>query len=413
MIWKSGAWIILILGLLLAGLLVGAQEEMRGAIITNLNVRSGPGTEYAVLGTATAGAPIIIEGRNAIGDWLLAHTQDSNLRGWMASRYVNWENQFDLASMPVVTETITAVGDPVVAVDPPSAQTGAEGIEAINALPEGLPSAPPPPQETLALLTPEREQEMVSILSSMPVIPSIGETARAIYRRGQELGRDAHVVTEVGDCNADDARFLDPFAFGQYTLGSYAYLQSTVDHYAASMARDSIAGEWGLISTMVIDSIWSNPAYCNPDETLVACEYRISNASVAFITFGMFESFYNGHLDVFREAMRAIIEETINLGVIPVLIIPSTAPGAHQPVGLEYNRIMVELGRQYDIPMLNYWRAARQIFHYGLTEDQLHFSDNQFWNTFLDFTGDQNVLGYTLLNLLMIQTLQEIRLAFS
>ncbi len=41
-----------------------------------LNVRSGPGTTYAVLGRTTAGTVLSVQGRSAAGDWLQVRTPD-------------------------------------------------------------------------------------------------------------------------------------------------------------------------------------------------------------------------------------------------------------------------------------------------------------------------------------------------
>src|SRR5690606_25291431 len=51
-----------------------ATPEGAGSTVTvknvSLNVRSGPGTGYAVIGKAAAGQTLTVQGRNAAGDWL-------------------------------------------------------------------------------------------------------------------------------------------------------------------------------------------------------------------------------------------------------------------------------------------------------------------------------------------------------
>lgn len=408
---KAHTKILILFCLLLAlALTATAQTEMQGTAIDNVNVRTGPDTTYTQIGKVLAGNTIFIEGRNQRGDWLLVHTPDSSLRGWVASRYINWQDGLTLVDMPVSDEILNApaVNPPPSTEDTGNPETPLDDTANINAVPDGIPVPPPPPQKTLHLLTPEREREMIAMLSAMPVIPSISNTAVEIYRLGQANGRTASAVTKVGDCNAGDPRFLDSFAHGDYTLGEYGYLLPAIQYYAWSLAESSPAARLGNTSNSVTDPIFADPALCNTGETTIQCAYRRSNAAIAVITFGMFESFYVGDLDVFRQGMDTIISEAVNRGIIPVMIIPSTVPGPHQGIGLEYNRVMVELGRQYGIPVINYWRAARTLPGYGLSDDQFHFSDRNYHYTHLDFIGEQHTLGYTLLNLVIMQTLHEI-----
>jgi hypothetical protein len=64
-------WAVLVAGIvviLLAGVVL-AQTLVTGTVTRNANLRAGPGTSYAVVGTAAAGATVVIVGENAAGDW--------------------------------------------------------------------------------------------------------------------------------------------------------------------------------------------------------------------------------------------------------------------------------------------------------------------------------------------------------
>ena len=62
------------------------------AVVTNqgMNVRSGPGTNYAVIGSATAGQRFIVTGKNPQGDWWQVNFNGQN--GWVFGSLVSAQN---------------------------------------------------------------------------------------------------------------------------------------------------------------------------------------------------------------------------------------------------------------------------------------------------------------------------------
>jgi uncharacterized protein YraI len=86
----------------------------------NLNVRSGPGTNYAVIGQAAAFQPVTLEARNAAGSWVLFNT--GSQRGWLAAWLTNING--DVFSLPVSTEQI---GGPP-SQPPPPPPSGGQGF---------------------------------------------------------------------------------------------------------------------------------------------------------------------------------------------------------------------------------------------------------------------------------------------
>jgi uncharacterized protein YraI len=69
----AGAWAAVVaLALafvILYGIAVSAQTVQVGVVNRNSNLRSGPGTRYAVVGSAPAGTTVRIAGASATGDW--------------------------------------------------------------------------------------------------------------------------------------------------------------------------------------------------------------------------------------------------------------------------------------------------------------------------------------------------------
>jgi hypothetical protein len=53
-----------------------------------LNVRAGPGTDYAIVGKLSLDDSVEVVGRNAAGDWLqIVYPANSDRRGWIAADY--------------------------------------------------------------------------------------------------------------------------------------------------------------------------------------------------------------------------------------------------------------------------------------------------------------------------------------
>ena len=68
---------------------------------SRLNVRSGPGADFDLIGKAYNGSRYDVVGRNAAGDWLQLLTPElSSQRGWVSATYV--EPSGDLFDVPVV-----------------------------------------------------------------------------------------------------------------------------------------------------------------------------------------------------------------------------------------------------------------------------------------------------------------------
>lgn len=80
-----------------------ATEETPGeprAVVTNdtLNIRSGPGTGYPIVGSLKRGDEVTVTGRNKTGTWL-AITTDGGLEGWVYAEYTSVNTAVE--SLPV------------------------------------------------------------------------------------------------------------------------------------------------------------------------------------------------------------------------------------------------------------------------------------------------------------------------
>ena len=55
----------------------------------NVNIRSGPGTNYAAVGTANLNDPIKIYCQIELGDRTWGYVESGNVKGWMSMEYAN------------------------------------------------------------------------------------------------------------------------------------------------------------------------------------------------------------------------------------------------------------------------------------------------------------------------------------
>ena len=241
-------------------------------------------------------------------------------------------------------------------------------------------------------------------LFAYPVVPVNLGRAREIYRRGQALGRNPHVVSKVGDCISDNAHFLSPFGLGNYNLGRYGYLQDVINHFGESLAFTSLAAYNGLVTPAVLDPVFANPLACQPGETPLRCEYRVHNPSVAVIMFGAQDMLFVSPQD-FERNLRRIVHESIQAGVVPIL---STFPGnlEHWETAVQYNQIVVQVALDYNVPLMNFWRALYGLPNRGLNTDGRHLSLPL--TTSGDLSDANLQRGYPLRNLVTLQALDAV-----
>lgn len=199
------------------------------------------------------------------------------------------------------------------------------------------------------------------------VISSLSPEALAIYARGLALGNQANVFAKVGDCNSENGRFLVMFEQpGAYTLGErYAHLQATIDYYAGSWERTSVAAQSGFSPASVMDPVFADPVQCQPDEGPLLCEYRLIRPSVALIALG---THYAPTMDQYEADLRVVIETSIERGVVPILATKADDVEG----GDRINAIIRQLAGEYQVPLWDFWRAAQPLPNGGLASTLIH-----------------------------------------
>ena len=347
-----------------------------------MNVRGGPGTSYNTLTTLPGGTPLVLEARNGDASWVLAHTADGGVRGWLASQYLIFSG-VSAGSLPVSTEIVTAL-----------APAAAPAVEYAG--------------EREIKMRPFNAASVTGInLAAYPVVGRATSRARQIFLTGRALGNNPHVVAKVGDCSSEHWYFLKPFAWGDYNLGSYSSLQPVINHFGESLAYDSEATHNGFNANAVLMSMWANPAVCQVanEESPLACEFRLHRPSVAVIMFGTSDLLVMSPAQ-FNTFMRQIVEDSIDAGVIPIL---STFPGnlGFWQETILYNQIVVRIALDYNIPLINLWLALEALPNHGLEPDGFHLGEPPYGGACV-LTEEYLSTGYTVRNLVTMQTLDAV-----
>lgn len=177
--------------------------------------------------------------------------------------------------------------------------------------------------------------------------------------------KDPRAFTVIGDCNSVPEAFVGRLAMGLFDVSAAPKLAPTIEQFAAAFARDSVAAFAGFNSASVLDPQWANPQFCMAGEGSLACELRRSKASIAFVALGTGDQFT---WKDFERNYRAVIEQLMARKVLPVLITKADDLESQQggaPAGF-INDVVRKLGREYDVPVIDFWAATRSLPDYGM-----------------------------------------------
>jgi hypothetical protein len=225
----------------------------------------------------------------------------------------------------------------------------------------------------------------------------VKENVRQIHARGQALGRNSHGFSKLGDSLIATPSFLTQFDTGNYNLGDFAYLQPTIDYYAGSYERYGVALRPGLHAWGVFDPLWANKEWCQANEDLLACEFRLNNPSVLLVLLGTNDA---GNPPGFDYNMRKVIEYSIENGVIPIIV---TKADRFEGPDNTNNEILRQIAADYLVPLWDFDLVAGTIPGRGLMEDQVHltvFVENDYTmpEAYQTGTGVHNLTGLMVLD---------------
>jgi hypothetical protein len=339
----------------------------------------------AVIGHLMKGTQLAIEGRDETGVWLLIDTRDK-LRGWVATTSNMIDQNTNLYDLPISNKVMP--------------------FDTSTIQPITLSTNP----DTEAII--ERLQS-TAIFYNMTT-----QTVRTIFQHGQAVGNRPDVFTKIGDSNTTSGDFLYPMGLqNQCNLGPFNYLQDTIHYFLASVpnsdknsfTHSSIAAQKGLSSSAALDPMWAG-AGCLSNENPAMCEYHHIKPSIAIIMIGLMDVRYKTSPDLFRSNIQKLVQSSIDQGVIPVLTNIIVLPNQETlsfDVAIQIDEILLDIAEQYNIPLINLWRAVQSLPKFGIGPDQTHL--HHVIGSFCDFNGAEQVVGGTLRNLLTLEALDELR----
>jgi hypothetical protein len=250
-------------------------------------------------------------------------------------------------------------------------------------------------------------------VASLPVIPELTETAQAIYAYGQTLGNHPQRFSKIGDCMTASPEFLTPFGGADYDLGDYEEaLRPVLEYFDVPARDDADLNSFGLIgigtasgfnTATLTDPLFADPAVCDPNESSLLCEYRLTKPAFALMMLGTNDVMFF-EAAAFDFAMRTIVLDTIEQGIVPVLYTIPWRPEFPEKVE-NFNAIIALIARDYDLPLINLSAAIADLPSQGVdAADPIHLSEPEGVSTGVFNTATLQY-GYPVRNLITLQTL--------
>jgi len=195
-----------------------------------------------------------------------------------------------------------------------------------------------------------------------PIVPALSPWLAEVYERGLTQGNDPTHFAKAGDCQNIPAAFLGFYDIpGRYRLDAdETYLQETIDYYAGSWDRDGVALDGGFNFPAIFTPLRADPELCEQGEDPLACEIRTYKP--AFIIISM-EFVYEGRTSQnYEEYLRQAVDYALSKNVIPIVITKAdNVEGNHS-----INLATAQVAYNYDIPLINWWRAAQSLRGRGI-----------------------------------------------
>ena len=247
---------------------------------------------------------------------------------------------------------------------------------------------------------------------SLPIVPSVSDTARQVYQRGVASGRNPHAFSKVGDCQSITTYFLALFDKpGFYQLGDQAHLQETIDWFAGSFQRESLSVKGGLNAAAMLSPLRADPKSCDAGESPLACELRLNNPSLAIISL---EEWWADDPSKYERYMRQIIDYTLAQDILPILATKADNLEGDQRI----NQTIAMLAWEYDLPLWNFWLAVQSLPNHGLIQktsdgkpDLFHLTHSSNYYNYTDLNALQS--GWAMRNLTALQVLDAVQKALN
>lgn len=212
----------------------------------------------------------------------------------------------------------------------------------------------------------------ISIDQFLVMPDAVQQNVRAIFAKGQQLGRNPHAYSAAGDSTIETPYFLGPFSGTKYNLGGYSYLQPTVDYFLGAFGRNSLAVRIGQHSWSILNPTWADKTACNANESPLACELRVNNPAYVIVRLGANDT---GVAKLFDTSLRKLVTTTMEMGVIPIL---STKPDQRDG-NARMNEQIRQIAADYQVPLWDFDLVAKTLPGFGLGPDGVHLTG--FWQS--------------------------------
>jgi len=201
---------------------------------------------------------------------------------------------------------------------------------------------------------------------SWPVIPTPSQWLGRVYAAGLAQGNNPQHFSVAGDCQNIPEAFMGVYDIpARFSFpANEQYLLETVAHFSGSFNRDGLAVDGGYNFPAIFTPLRADPTQCENGEDPLACEIRTWQPSFIFISM---EFVYEGRTaENYEQYLRQAVDYALAHNVIPILLTKAdNVEGGHT-----INEATARVAYDYDIPLINWWRAAQPLPDHGLDLDR-------------------------------------------
>ncbi len=274
--------------------------------------------------------------------------------------------------------------------------------------------------------------------ADLPIVPVFDPEMKlhlqSVLTDGAIKGNHRNIFAKIGDSMSANPGYLVGIGCKQEILGDHQDLAAVIDYFrfagfpqnwakvacgpSNAFNRDSVAAHEGWSSDMFTEPLHSPVPGCPQPlyNTPLRCELRLMHPAFAFILLGTNDLERYGNLDMYRASMSKLIQQTLDAGVIPILttLPPRNDRNKYGARVQLYNQVVIQIGVQFQIPVMNLWRAlkAPDLVNHGIGEDGVHpnlYGPCSPVCSGVDFTTEGLRYGYNQFNLLVLDTLAKLK----
>lgn len=244
--------------------------------------------------------------------------------------------------------------------------------------------------------------EALELVRQTPLVVFPLEHVRSVYNRGRFRGLRDDFLLSVGDCNSESGWYLEtllddspPESGVDRSYYEDQQIQSTLDYFSPTFGFKGQSVNSGLNAASVLDPFWASADVCPFGTSPLTCDYHLTDSFASLIMFGANDINVLSTAS-YELAMREIIETTLERDVIPILstfTVRQIEGTNDYATGVRFNAVLIQLAEEYEIPLVNFWLATRDLADNGILEDNAHLT----------------VAGFNIRNQLTVEVLSQLR----